>query len=205
MDQDLNVGDDASSQPPPIALPPPSPSPGVAASSEEETPALSPSIGSFPLPTTEEEAPIDLDDSSTLPRIAAAFRGRGAKYFISGVVKGRGVDQFIDTGADLSVAADDDAAHLPKVKLEQPFVVNGFTKNSQVTITHAVDMEINYFPGKLVGRFYLAPTPVTLIGSDILRDKNARMSLETGDEILRIGTDVLRTKRSAADARNELR
>ena len=205
IDENLNVGDDTNLPPPSVALPPPAPSPDVAASSEEATPALSPSIASFPPASLEEEAPIDLDDSSTLPRIAAAFRSRGAKYFVSGVVKGRGVDQALDTGADLSVAAADDVQHLPKIKLEEPFVVNGFTKDSQVLITHAVDMEIDYNPGKLVGRFYLAPSPITLIGSDLFRDKNARLSLDTREEIMRIGADVIHTKTSAADARSELR
>ena len=145
------------------------------------------------------------EPTSSLPRVAAAFSGGGAKYFVSGVVGGRGIDSFVDSGADLSVVPPEDVQHLSKQRLDRPFVVNGFTGGSKAEITHFVDATLDFCPGKVSGRFYVVDTPVAILGSDLLRDPQLRLSLETGEDILRIGSDVIFTKRTAADARGELR
>ena len=107
---------------------------------------------------------------SSLPRVAAAFRRRGSKYFVSGIVAGHGLDAFVDSGADLSLTHPDDVSHLSKKRLGVPFEVQGFSGSSKVTITHSVDMCLDLCPGRVKGRFYLCDTPCTIIGSDLLRD-----------------------------------
>ena len=68
------------------------------------------------------------EERESLPRLAAAFNGKGDKFFVSGVVDGRGVDAFVDSGADLTMSTYDDAG--PESgwrRLAKPFVVRGFT------------------------------------------------------------------------------
>ena len=129
---------------------------------------------------------------------------KGAKYYVTAGVDKSATTFFVDSGADVSILPRRCAPHAPLVKLQRPVTIGGFTRSTDpIIVTHKIDVILNFHPGKVKASFYVCDTKVPIIGSDLLRNKELKLSLHTGKEIVTIRQHVINTKASPAESRGE--
>ena len=93
---------------------------------------------------------------------------------------------------------------MPRRKLEKPFAVQSFDGDTRVVIEEAVDVTLYFRPGVVEASFFISAVPHAILGLDLLRG-GLGLALDTGDETLRVGLDILITKKTAADSLQEYR
>ena len=183
--------------PPNPPKPPPPPPPPPLADKTEDLPDSPFSTMAPP--------PMSVSANSSLRRICEAFRRRGGhKYFISCELKKKILTLFIDTGADISIVPPSLVRHVPWHHLKHPFVVHGFRQGSETLVTHCVTLVLNFRPGGFVATFYVVDCPSAILGADVLRQRELKLSLETGKEIFKINGENFKTQISPANARKDL-
>ena len=147
-------------------------------------------------------------------RICSAKGFRRGKYFVSATIHQPSKDGlpygvgalttfFLDSGADLSVLSDAHLVGVAKRKFEKPFAVEAFDGDARVTITHAVDVLLNFRPGVVAVSLFVCDVPTPILGLDIFRDLKLGVGFDTASGIFRIGWDMILTQSSAADSITE--
>ena len=124
----------------------------------------------------------------------------GAKYYITAGVDKRVTTSFVDSGADVSILPRRLAPNVPLIKLQRPVTNGGFSSASKPVL---VDVTLDFHPGKVNTSFYICDTKIPILGNDILRNKELRLSLCTGKELLSIRQHIINTKTTPAASRKE--
>ena len=122
---------------------------------------------------------------------------------MSGSVKNDVINFMVDSAADISVIPLKFVAHLPLQKLDSPFQVEGFNGEICAKVDHRVDLEVKFVPGRLKTSFYVCDAIMPIIGTDLLRNKDLRLSLETGTNVFKVGNIVLKLKPTPKAAEKE--
>ena len=129
--------------------------------------------------------------------------GQGSKFWIAGLINDEIVTAFADSAADISLFPKDKAEGMIRTELEKPFEVSGFRGKESVLITHTVEVVMDFKPGILKTSFYLCDTRDLIIGSDILQDRDKKVSLHTGDRCFEVDDYKINTSRTESAARKE--
>ena len=137
----------------------------------------------------------DIDQNSSEKR---------GKYFISAFVSNTIKTFFLDTGADLSCCNEELAKYGDRKKLRNPIDIKSFDENSRQTITESVVIRMHFGPVIAHLRFYICNTRQNIIGTDLLRNKAVRISLNTFNEIMYLGEFKFVTKPTEEEAIAEL-
>ena len=113
----------------------------------------------------ERENQEDVNNPTNLPRICSNNSTVGCKYFVSAKRESRFITMFIDSGADLSIFPSNLAGNLglKLIELESPIQVRGFDGKTQTTISHRVELALNFHPGLLNASFYICDAPHPMI------------------------------------------
>ena len=125
----------------------------------------------------------------------------GSKYFVCVKIGKKTVVFMVDTGAQTSLLATNESQYLEKKQLRKPVKLRGF--NNQIgSICHSyVEDKAEFVPGSLKLRFLVTDIPYSIIGTDILKNRNLKISLETDTGILRVGTERIQTSATEVEAR----
>ena len=138
----------------------------------------------------------DIDQNST--------EEKKGKYFISAYVSNTIKTFFLDSGADLSCCNEELAKYGDRKKLRKPIDVKSFDENSRQTITESVVIRMHFGPVIAHLRFYICNTKTNIIGTDLLRNKTVRISLNTFTEIMNLGEFTFMTKPTVEESVEEL-
>ena len=131
--------------------------------------------------------------SSNCPtlNISSSTKIGGKKYFITACMQNsRLFTGFCDSGADISAVSPKLVVGLPLIELEEPLEVRGFDGQRTTTITHKVELTLDFHPGLMRSFFYVCDVPHSIIGNDILQS-DLHLSLETGKKLFHIGSDII--------------
>ena len=128
---------------------------------------------------------------------------RGGKFWVCGLVDDKLVPFFIDTGADISIIPPRYIPNTPRIELDQPVKVSGFRGSDPVDVHLQVNVGVSFRPGVIKAKFFVVDVPHAILGNDVLREKDAMLSLITGRDALRVRKDTLFTKDTPTKSRNE--
>ena len=127
--------------------------------------------------------------------IYASTVKRGQKFFVSASMENsRVISCFLDTGAEVSILPPHLAKGHQLIPLDEPMDIVGFDGRLRSTITHKVEVKLNFHPGCVAATFYVCAAPHPIVGSDLLQDETLDLSLETKSKILRVGSDIIHVK-----------
>ena len=144
---------------------------------------------------------------------------KGSKFYVSGLVRSvnergdregdeggdntaRGVF-FLDTGAECSIISSSLVEHMDKKQISG-FDLRGFTGEVGTKVTERVDLQVDLYPMRFKGSFYVCDIEISIIGADLLRDERVGISLNTGDEILTMGEAQVLTSKTPEEAMKAL-
>ena len=131
--------------------------------------------------------------------INATSRKRG-KYYIAGNVGDTKLTAFVDTAADLSLISPEWLEHGRVVKLKKPIVIKSFDNVSVQNLKEVLYLEVDFGEAQKILKFYVCETNAPIIGIDILRDENQKVSINTKTEMLTIDGKPIKTSASAEKA-----
>ena len=127
--------------------------------------------------------------------IYASTVKRGKKFFVSASLENaRVISCFLDTGAEISILPPHLAKGHHLIPLDEKIDAVGFDGHLRSTITHKVELKLNFHPGCVAATFYVCAAPHPIVGSDLLQDETLDLSLETKSKILRVGSDIIHVK-----------
>ena len=136
----------------------------------------------------------------------------GGKYFVTVSVSptvqfraSRIMCVFIDSGADISIIPKYLVVGWPCFPLDKPREVAGVFdgETRAVKLTHYVNLEFNFKPGKFRTAFFIADCAYPIIGTDLLRDKSLGLDLMTGRELFKVKNVAIRTKSTVELSKEE--
>ena len=111
---------------------------------------------------------------------------------------------FVDTGANVSILPRRFVPNAPLMKLQPAMTIGGFSSAIKpVLVTHKVEVTLDFHPGTLKTAFYICDTKIPTLGNDILRNKELKLSLCTGKELLSIRQHIINTKSTTTASRKE--
>ena len=142
---------------------------------------------------------------AAIPTVCVASLRKGTKYFISGRLENEKTVTFIiDSAADISIIPPSLTSKTRWNKIPTPFSVDDFSGNYNARVEFNVNLEIRFMPGVVKSSFYICDAAFPIIGNDLLRHHSPPLSLETGTNVFKIDTIVLRVKSSTKESIAEL-
>ena len=143
----------------------------------------------------------------TTPTVCVASLKFGNKYYVGGEIENSGlrIQFIIDSGADVSIVPPNLTSNMSKDMLQTPLRVRDFSGAPNSVVDSSVRLEVNFWPGKLIGDFYVCESIAPIIGCDLLENHTPTLSLETGTGIFKVGSSVLRLKPTAKAANKEFK
>ena len=141
------------------------------------------------------------------PTVCVASLKFGNKYYVGGEIENAGlrIQFIIDSGADVSIVPPQLTSNMSKDMLPTPLNVRDFSGAPNSVVDSSVRLEVNFWPGKLIGDFYVCESIAPIIGCDLLENHTPTLSLETGTGIFKVGSSVLRLKPTAKAANKEFK
>ena len=92
----------------------------------------------------------------------------------------------------------------PLIKLQRAVTIRGFSSSVKPVLeTHKAEVTLDFHPGILKAAFYICDTKIPILGNDLLRNKELKLYLCTGKELLSIRQYIINTKSTTAASRNE--
>ena len=126
------------------------------------------------------------------------------KYYVAAVVSSTIKVFFVDSGADLSCCNEDLAKYGERKILRKPIKIQSYDEESHQTVTESVIIRLHFGPVIAHLRFYVCNTRQNIIGCDLLRNNDVRISLNTFNEIMCIGNFRFLTMPTEDEAIEEL-
>ena len=129
---------------------------------------------------------------------------RMGKYYIAGNVGDTKLTAFVDTAADLSLISPEWLEHGRVMKIKKPIVIKSFDNVSVQNLKEVLYLEVDFGEAQKILKFYVCETNAPIIGIDILRDENQKVSINTKTEMLTIDGKPIKTSASAERAKAAL-
>ena len=136
---------------------------------------------------------------TTIKRDTSGPKSYG-RYFIAAEIKKEIAAILIDTGAELSLCPES-LKHLGKIKkLSQPFKLKGFNGKGQCMAYEKTEMKLMFGQQSYKMTFFVCNTTTLLLGSDILRNKKTKVSINTATNKIKIKDQAYDMDKNAEDA-----
>ena len=124
-------------------------------------------------------------------------RGR---YFVGARIKNEIVPVLIDTSADISLAPMRFAEMGIRARLRKPFEVKAYDGQSRTKITETTTLTLDFGDMTSNIEFFSTEVEFLIIGSDLLRSTDKRMSLNTKTNIFKVSEKEVSVQASAEEA-----
>ena len=112
---------------------------------------------------------------------------------------------FLDSGAEISLVQASLVTDFDKISLKEPFEIKGFSGKVGAMVTEKVKVTVDLFPVSVDLEFYVCEIPLSIIGTDLLRDSTLQLDFSTGQEIFTVGSFPFLTTPSISEAEKDLK
>ena len=109
------------------------------------------------------------------------------RYFVAAEIQKVPTAILLDTGAEISVAPPEYRNMGKLTKLREPIYVKGFSGTEREKCTEKVRLKLDLGTAKYIITFYICNTSHVIIGSDLLRNRDSKLSINTRTCRVRIG------------------
>ena len=111
---------------------------------------------------------------------------------------------FVDTAADLSLISPKWKEYGRVMKMKKPMVIRSFDNVSVQDLEEILYLDVDFGETQKILKFYVCETNAPIIGIDILRDLQQKVSINTKTEMLTIEGKSMKTSPSESEARDAL-
>ena len=122
------------------------------------------------------------------------------RFFVSAKIRGQVVPVLIDTGADISLAPTRYADMGVKARLRKPFDIKAYDGLSKTRITETSTVTLDFGNVSSNIEFFSTEVEFMIIGADLLRSTDKRMSLNTKTDTFKVKDTTMSTYGSAEEA-----
>ena len=110
---------------------------------------------------------------------------------------------FLDSGAEISLVQASLVTDFDKISLKEPFEIKGFSGKVGAMVTEKVRVTVDLFPVSKDLEFFVCKIPLSIIGTDLLRDSTLQLDFSMGQEIFKVGSFPFLTTPSIGEAEKE--
>ena len=115
-------------------------------------------------------------------------------------IRGQVVPVLIDTGADISLASTKYANMGVKARLRKPFEIKAYDGLTRTKITETSTIMLDFGNVTSYIEFFSSEVEYVMIGADLLRSTDQRMSLNTKTDTFKVRETTMSTHGSAEEA-----